>query len=302
MDFQLLAGDSWHANTPRKGHPLDRVANFHHETSTCIACHPTHFTTQSALAAVRCGYAVEQPDALRFLTDRLANNPVPFHGYPEALWARMIPAPANVMGRLSTILMDYEDLVAGLPGGTTPTRGSPSSSGSTTTAATRFPPDESNGNNPVSRYKVATDSWRQLDAMVARTGNPDYAKTRDLVARLLPTGEPANTRDLAAQTIGLCLMGKGRIDELIAKNVRRLLELQRPDGHWSVKFDPKYAITEMQTGESLYALSLAGLGADHPAVRKGAVALLLGQKSSAAGSTRTLTSSSGPPSARPSGP
>ena len=21
MDFQLLAGDSWHANTPRKGHP-----------------------------------------------------------------------------------------------------------------------------------------------------------------------------------------------------------------------------------------------------------------------------------------
>ena len=55
MDFQLLAGDSWHANTPRKGHPLDRVANFHHETSTCVACHPTHFTTQSALAAVEGG-------------------------------------------------------------------------------------------------------------------------------------------------------------------------------------------------------------------------------------------------------
>ena len=27
MDFQLLAGDSWHANTPRKGHPTDRIAN-----------------------------------------------------------------------------------------------------------------------------------------------------------------------------------------------------------------------------------------------------------------------------------
>src|SRR5262249_26108372 len=86
MDFQLLAGDSWHANTPRKGHPTDRVANVHHEASTCIACHPTHFTTQSALAAVRSGYKVEQPFALRFLTERLANNPVPLHGHPEAGW------------------------------------------------------------------------------------------------------------------------------------------------------------------------------------------------------------------------
>ncbi|HEV3121851.1 MAG TPA: hypothetical protein VGY53_08120, partial [Isosphaeraceae bacterium] len=94
LDFQLLAGDSWHANTPRKGHTLDRVANFHHETSTCIACHPTHFTTQSALTAVRNGYGIEQPFAMRFLAERLANNPVPFHGHPQALWARVIPAPA----------------------------------------------------------------------------------------------------------------------------------------------------------------------------------------------------------------
>jgi hypothetical protein len=96
MDFQLLAGDSWHANTPRKGHAMDRVANVHHETSTCVACHPTHFTTQSALTAVRNGYKVEEPFALRFLTERLVNNPVPFHGHDDALWARMIPAPANV--------------------------------------------------------------------------------------------------------------------------------------------------------------------------------------------------------------
>ena len=34
----------------------------------------------------------------------------------------------------------------------------------------------------------------------------------------------------------------------------------------------------MQTGESLYALALAGLPADHPAVRKGVVALLTAQK------------------------
>jgi len=277
LDFQVLAGDSWHANTPRKGHPMDRVANPHHETSTCIACHPTHFTTQSAMGAVRYGYKIEQPFAFRFLVDRLSNNPVPFHGHPDALWARMIPAPANVLGRLSTIVMDSETLIAGPPRDNTH-KGISEFLKLYYDDRTELPPDESNGNNPVSRYKVATDSWRQLDTMFRRTGDPRYAKTRDLVASFLPTGEPSNTRDLAAQTIGLCLVDRTRFAAKIQANVDRLLALQRPNGHWSVKFDPKYAITEMQTGESLYALSLAGLFADHPAIRKGVVALLQRQK------------------------
>ncbi len=226
MDFQLAAGDSWHANTPRQGHPLDRVANPHHETSTCVACHPTHFTTQSAMEAVRNGYKVEQPFGLKFLTERLYNNPVPFYGHEGAVWARMIPAPANVLGRLSTITMDYEDLVAGQP------------RNNLHTSIAEFlklyydgrdqlPADESNGNNPVSRYKVATDSWRQLDAIYRRTRDDRYKQTRDLVARLLPTGEPSNTRDLAAQTIGLCWIDRDKHADKIEANVDRLIELQR---------------------------------------------------------------------------
>lgn len=277
LDFQLLAGDSWHANTPRKGHPMDRVANVHHETSTCIACHPTHFTTQSAMGAVRSGYKIEQPFALRFLLDRLSNNPVPFHGHPEALWARMIPAPANVLGRLSTIVMDSENLIAGPPRDNTH-KGIAEFLKLYYDDRKDLPPDESNGNNPVSRYKVATDSWRQLDEIARRTGDTRYTKTRDLVATFLSMGEPANTRDLAAQTIGLCLVDPVKFADKIKANVDRLISLQRENGHWSVKFDPTYAITEMQTGESLYALTLAGLPADHPAVRKGVVALLLRQK------------------------
>ena len=279
IDFQLLAGDSWHANTPRKGHPMDRVANVHHETSTCIACHPTHFTTQSALAAVKAGYDVEQPFALEFLAERLANNPVPFHGHGEALWARMIPAPANVLGRLSTMVMDYEDRVDGSHRDNLH-RGIAEFLKLYYDGRSELPPDESNGNNPVSRYKVATDSWRQLDAVARRTGDPRYAATRDLVAHLLPTGKPAHTRDLAAQTIGLCLFDPERrtLAEPIESNVRRLLSLQRPNGHWSVKFDPNYPITEMQTGESLYALTLAGRRPDDPAMRRGIVAMLTRQQ------------------------
>jgi HEAT repeat protein len=275
MDFQLLAGDSWHANTPRKGHPLDRVANFHHETSTCVACHPTHFTTQSALAAVKAGYEIEQPLALQFLTERLANNPVPFPGHPQAVWARMIPSPANVLSRLSTIVMDYENLVAGSPRNNLH-RGIAEFLKLYYEGRTELPPDESNGNNPVSRYKVATDSWRQLDEIYRRTGLAGDKDARDLVAKLLATGKPANTRDLAAQTIGLSLIDPRHEKHaaLIQANVDRLLSLQRPGGHWSVKFDPNYPITEMQTGESLYALALTGLTAENPAMRRGIVALL----------------------------
>jgi HEAT repeat protein len=283
LDFQLLAGDSWHANTPRKGHPMDRVANPHHETSTCLGCHATHFTTQSAMAAVRAGYKVEEPFALRFLTERLANNPVPFHGYPDAVWARMIPAPANVMGRLSTILIDFENHVAGAPRNNLH-RGVAEFLKLYYDGRTALPPDESNGNNPVSRYKVASDAWRQLDEVARRTGEARYAETRDLVAGFLPTGTPANVRDLAAQTIGLCTAGTGNdndkepFDDKIKANVGQLLEIQHPDGLWPITLGRGATGAVMQTGESLYALALAGLTAEHPAVRRGVAALLIEQK------------------------
>jgi HEAT repeat protein len=275
MDFQLLAGDSWHANTPRRGHPLDRVGNFHHETSTCVACHPTQFTTQSVLAGVKAGYEIAQPFALQFLLERLANNPVPLAGHPDAVWARMIPAPANVLGRLSTIVMDYENHIAGSPRDNLH-RSIAEFLKLYYDGRSELPPDETNGNNPVSRYKVASDSWRQLDEIQRRTGDPRYALTRDVVARLLATGQPKNTRDLAAQTIGLCLLDppNQRPASLIDANAARLLVLQRPSGHWSVKFDQGYPITEMQTGESLYALAQAGLRPGHAALRRGAIALL----------------------------
>ncbi|MDX2036983.1 MAG: HEAT repeat domain-containing protein [Isosphaeraceae bacterium] len=273
LDFQLLAGDSWHANTPRRGHATDRVANPHHETSTCIACHPTHFTTQSALAARRQGYRIEQPFALAFLTERLYNNPVPLHGFPDAVWARMIPAPANVLGRLSTMLMDYENQVAGRPRNDTH-RAIGEFLRLYYDGRTELPPDETNGNNPISRYKVAGDSWRQLDELVHRTNDVRFAQTRNLVADLAASGRPDNTRDLAAQTIALATIDPIRRRSLIDANVRRLLELQRPDGHWSPKFEPDYPHAAMQTGESLVALRLAGLPVDHPAILKGAAALL----------------------------
>ena len=99
VDYILGAGDSWHANTPRRGGVFDRVASVHQETSLCVACHATHFSQRAQLYAARNGYPVVQRQQLQFLTERFYNNPRPFYGFEEqgAVWARVISAPANVL-------------------------------------------------------------------------------------------------------------------------------------------------------------------------------------------------------------
>jgi hypothetical protein len=63
-----------------------------------------------------------------------------------------------------------------------------------------------------------------------------------------------------------------------ARSLReRLVGQQRPDGGWSWRpGDPSNAYS---TGESLYALALAGVGSDEPAIRRGVDYLLATQKS-----------------------
>ncbi|MCX6614400.1 MAG: hypothetical protein NTW74_26620, partial [Acidobacteria bacterium] len=92
VDYLMGAGDSWHANTPRRGGIFDRVANVHQETSLCVACHVTHFTQRGQLYAARQGYGVELRSSLQFLSERFYNNPRPLYGFEQdgAVWARVI--------------------------------------------------------------------------------------------------------------------------------------------------------------------------------------------------------------------
>src|SRR5262249_3088724 len=108
VDYIMSAGDSWHANTPRKGGIYDRVANVHQETSLCVACHATHFPQRAQLHAIRNGYPLRRRPQLQFLTERFYNNPRPFYGHPDASWARVISAPANVLSRMAALLNVYE--------------------------------------------------------------------------------------------------------------------------------------------------------------------------------------------------
>lgn len=265
-DFLLGAGDSWHANTPRRGGILDRVSSVHQETSLCVACHPTHFTQRAVLYAARNGYPVHMRTQLQFLAERFYNNPRPFYGFEQegAVWARMISAPANVLSRMSHLLNLYETEIQLRP---RPRyhEGVRQYLKLYYAGRTRLPRDETNGNTPlVSAYEVAWYSWEN---------------TRDpAIASLIQQGEIKNMVDLCYQTLALSAIDREKYRAKISSNAGRILSLQRPSGQWAMTFEPRAQEAEFQTGHALWALHAAGIPKDHPQVKKALAYLLTRQQ------------------------
>jgi hypothetical protein len=265
LDYILAAGDSWHANTPRRGGVLDRIATPHQETSLCVGCHTTHFPQRAQLYALRNGYPVVQRQELEFLTERFYNNPRPFYGFERqgAVWSRVISAPANVLGRMSHLMSIYEDQITGAR---RPNyhEGIVDYLNLYYSGRTKLPPDETNGNIPlVSAHEVAWYAWTEAK-------NPTLP---DLIAH----GEVKNVTDLCYQTLALADIDRVKYQNIIQRNVQRLLSLQRPDGQWSYKFDADQPEVEFQTGHALWTLHEAGVPLSDPHVAK-AVEYLLGRQ------------------------
>ncbi len=262
VDYLMGAGDSWHANTPRRGGIFDRVASVHQETSLCVACHVTHFTQRGQLYAARQGYGVELRTSQHFMAERFYNNPRPLYGFEEqgAVWARVISAPANVLGRMSHLMDVYEKQVSG--GGRTSFHdGVKKYLKLYYDGRTQLPPDETNGNQPlVSNYEVAWYAWEV-------TKDP-------AIANLMEQDEHKNLIDLCYQTLGLVAIDKTKYAAKIARNVEKILGLQRESGQWSMKFEAKEKDVEFQTGHALWALAAAGVPRENPKVMKGLKALL----------------------------
>ncbi|HUS06230.1 MAG TPA: HEAT repeat domain-containing protein [Bryobacteraceae bacterium] len=256
VDYVLAAGDSWHANTPRRGGVFDRIANVHQETSLCVACHATHFPQRAQLYATRNGYPVVFRQQLQFLTERFYNNPRPFYGFEKegAVWARVISAPANVLGRMSHLMDVYEKEITG-------ERRENFHAGVHEYLKlyyqdrTKLPADETNGNTPlVSTYEVAWYAWET---------------TRDpQIAKLIEQDEIKNMVDLCYQTLALAAIDRQAHAAKIQRNAERILSLQRPSGQWAMRFEPEQPEAEFQTGHALWALHAAGIPATHPQVRK----------------------------------
>jgi HEAT repeat protein len=269
VDYIIRAGDSWHANTPRKGGVYDRVANVHQETSLCVACHPTHFSQRAQLYALRNGYAVTGRQQLQFLAERFYNNPRPFYGYEAqgASWARVISAPANVLGRMAALLNIYEKEVTGEHREKF-FRGISEYLKLYYKDRDTLPPDESNGNTPlVSTYEVAWYAWVAAPELRPRL--------EQLIAQgTFENGQIKNVCDLCYQTLALAEINREKYAGKIRRNAERLLALQRPSGQWALDFQPEAPEAEFQTGHALWALAAAGYPADHPQIAKGLQYLL----------------------------
>jgi HEAT repeats len=266
MDYIISAGDSWHANTPRHGGLVNRVASNHFETQLCIACHATHFSTRAELVAKQNGYPVQKRSSLQFLTERLANNPLPFYGHQDAYWTRVISASANVMSRLASLVDQYDreftgekriSLLKGVGGYLKIYY----------KRRTELPNDESNGNTPlVSAYEVAWYSWRVFNELFNATG--EGGEYRDLVRKLIEQEKIKNNIDLCYQTMAFATIDRAAYADRIKRNAERILSFQRPDGRWSMLFDPDSPSVEFQTYHSLYVLALAGYSAEHPQIAR----------------------------------
>jgi len=266
IDYLIGAGDSWHANTPRRGGIFHRAASNHQETTLCVACHVTHFTQRAQLYAVRNGYRVNYPHQLSFLAERFYNNPRPLYGFEAegAVWARVISAAANVLSRMSHLLSVFETELTGDRRSAYHQR-----VGEYLKIyykdRVKLPGDETNGNTPlVSPYEVAWYSWEV---------------TRDpaISALIEQDHEIKNTIDLCYQTLALAAIDKTKHAAKIQSNAQRILALQRGDGQWSARFDEKSFAAEFQTGHALWALHAAGIPRDNPQVAKG-LAYLLGRQ------------------------
>jgi hypothetical protein len=265
IDYILGAGDSWFANTPRRGGTLDRVTPVHQETSLCVSCHPAHFSQRAQLIATANGYPVVQRQQLQFLQDRFYNNPRPFYGFEDqgAVWARVISAPANVLSRMAILTDLFETQVSRQP---RPAYRQTIASYLNLYFAnrTQLPPDETNGNTPlVSAFEVAWYSWKT-------THDPK-------IPALLAAAEIKNMNDLGYQTLALTEIDPSKYKLQIEANAARILSLQRPDGQWSMKFDPTEPEVEFATGHALWALCAAGIPASEPHVAK-AIAYLLNRQ------------------------
>ncbi len=256
VDYIMGAGDSWFANTPRRGGAFDRVAGVHQETSLCVACHASHFSQRAQLYAIANGYPLVQRQQLHFLEERFYNNPRPFYGFEKqsAVWSRVISAPANVLSRMSVLTSMFEANVSGV---TKPAYHDDITSYLKLYYAGRekLPPDETNGNTPlVSAHEVAWYSWKT-------THDPKLA---DMIAQ----GDVKNMVDLCYQTLALAEIDSAKYAAQIRANAERILSLQRPSGQWSMRFEAKEPEVEFQTGHALWALSAAGIPKDHPQVAK----------------------------------
>ncbi len=244
MDFLVNLGDAWHANTPRRGAVALRNTLTHDEPQSCIACHPTQFTTRGYLTAVRNGYPNTRKYPLDFLLTRLENNPRPLYGHADTDWARVIYSARTVSSRVPMLLDLAGRPDAGIEKGY-----------ANYLALTGGSHDEPDGCQPmVSASEIDLQTW-QTYSLAARDfpGEPKWKTLQAETSKRIVEHVPVNVIDLAWKLAAYATL-KLPVEPLVAE----LYKWQRPDGRFSMAFDKASAPADFITFQVLYSLALAG--------------------------------------------
>jgi len=263
MDFILNMGDSWHGNTPRRGAVALRSTQPHAETQLCIACHPTQFPLLGYLTAVSNGYPVTQRDALKFLTERLYNNPRPLYGHPQTNWVRVIYSARTVASRLPHLLSLFEQHVSGEPPRPGFDTGYASFLRMHYADLKELPGNEADGCAPeVSPFEIAAQSWQTLDLLARRAaGKPEettWRGERDRVEAMAAVRRPANVIDLNWKIAALASMGREKHREQLELLIEQLYRWQTEKGRWPYRFEKNGQPSDFITFHAIWALALAG--------------------------------------------
>jgi HEAT repeats len=259
MDFLINMGDSWHANTPRRGSVAFRDSMAHAETHTCIACHPTQFTTRGHLVAQQNGYPVKQRHALKFLTERLYNNPRPLYGQPDINWVRVIYSARTVSSRIPYILNLFEKEVSR----EAPRPGLGTGFGNYLKIHYRgvneLPGIEVDGCSPeISPFEIAAQSWQTLGLLTDQTRDARWEQERQRVEKMILPVKPLDVIDLNWKIAALSIINRNQYQKEIDLLVEQLYALQRENGQWAYKFEASSKPSDFITFHAIWALALAG--------------------------------------------
>lgn len=249
---------------------LDADAARWRKERTCATCHHGTMTVWVLSEARQRGYPVS-PEHLKDVTDwskeRLANLDKPRDSRPGY---NMVSTPAV-----------YLALVAeAVPG-----QGVVSASERDRIAAHLLRHQESDGswawslaprkNAPPPVFESDEIVTMMAETALAAQTSAEARAGLDRARRWLRARKPAASTQAAAIRLFRDLRGAESAADL-KPGIEQLLALQKPDGGWGQEKD--LASDAYATGQALYFLSIVGVPADHPAIRKGVGFLVANQK------------------------
>jgi hypothetical protein len=131
---------------------------------------------------------------------------------------------------------------------------------------------------PINECQTTDAAWIVM-ALQGATGPDAPESQREALSKAVAWHKGAHRPDTHQDKALKVILGvrSGRPREALQSKIDELLALQRADGGWSQTV-PELQSDAFATGQTLYALALAGLPADQPEVRRGIDFLVATQK------------------------